>query len=249
MFSIAALVPSPPILVPELGGAVARADRDDPAAPLRAAVRRAVESVAAVASRWTVLGAGAGQRFVGPDAVGTFGGFGVDVRVALSESAAADPDPELPLPVLIAGWLRGLVAPEATVEARLLAADAPAGDCAAAGAALRRELDAAAEPHAVLVVADGATTLTSKSPGYLDERSADRQRALDDALSAGDRDELRALDAGLCAELGIAGRSAYQALAGVFAADATDPRVETLYREAPFGVGYHVSVWRPGGVS
>ncbi|MEV0292757.1 hypothetical protein [Nocardia sp. NPDC050710] len=250
MFSIAALVPSPPILVPELGGGVAHssgADPADPPAVLRAAVLSAAGALAGVAQRWTVLGSGAADQVIEPETVGTFRGFGVDVRVALDDVTVAPPDPQLPLPVLIAGWLRGQVAPRAHVEAWLVAADSPADHCAELGAKLRAELDSDDVPRGVLVVADGAATLSLKAPGYLDERAAEVQENLDRALSAGDRAGLLALDPSLCAELSVSGRAAYQALAGLFGADPTDPTVVTHYRDAPFGVGYHVSVWRPGG--
>ncbi|MGN2637019.1 hypothetical protein ACTD5D_12665 [Nocardia takedensis] len=247
MFSIAALIPSPPILVPELAGA-ARAGTDDPDDPiptLRAAVAAAVGELAAHCARWTVLGVGDEDAESGPESIGTFKGYGVDVTVALSPAAEGGiPDPLLPLPALLAGNLRARHAPEASVSVRVLARDTPVERCVAVGERLRAELDAVAEPRGVLVVADGATTLTLKSPGYLDERAEAQQQALDRALSAGDRAGLLALDPKLCAELGISGRAAYQAAAGLFAAD---PEVRTRYRAAPFGVGYFVGLWRPGG--
>ncbi|WP_435591786.1 hypothetical protein [Nocardia sp. bgisy118] len=248
MFSIAALVPSPPILVPELGGDAALgagADPADPPAVLRAAALNAAGELAAVTQRWTVLGIGTADGVLGPESAGTFRGFGADVRVALADAPGFAPDPQLPLPALIAGWLRGRVAPAARATARLIAPDTAPARCLELGAELRAELDADDEPRGVLVVADGAATLTVKSPGYLDERAVPLQAELDCALSAGDRSALRALDPGLCAELAVSGRAAYQVLGGLFAADPSDPSVETHYRDAPFGVGYHVSVWRP----
>lgn len=247
MLSIAALVPSPPVLVPELSGrpvAATEADADDPLVSLRAAVLAAGERLAGAATRWTVLGAGPEAASLGPEASGTFRGFGADVRVSLG-GAAGPPDPLLPLPALIAGWLRARVAPAASADARIVAATTAAEGCAEVGATLRAELDADPAPHGVLVVADGAATLAKNSPGYFDDRAEAHQDELDRALSAGDRAGLRALDPGLCAELALAGRPAYQALGGLFTTDPADPSVETLYRAAPFGVGYHVSVWRP----
>lgn len=238
------------MLVPELCGGVAdtAAPGDsDPRAVLRAAVLDTVRAVATVTGRWTVIGVGDDDRTFGPQTVGTFRGFGVDVRVGLSAAALAGDRPAdagLPLAVLIGGWLRGQVAPDAIAEASIVAADAPAPHCQEYGAKLRAELDGDGESRGVLVVADGAATLSVKAPGYLDERARPVQDRLDHALSTGDRAALRALDPGLCAELGVAGRPAYQVLAGLFR---TDPLVETRYRDAPFGVGYHVSLWRPGG--
>ncbi len=214
---------------------------------LRSAVLDIVRAFAAVTGDWTVVGVGAGDRTFGPETVGTFRGFGVDVRVGLSRAAVAGTRPadaELPLAVLIGGWLRGQVAPDAVAEARIVPADAPAEHCQETGAKLRAELDGDDEARGVLVVADGAATLSVKAPGYLDERARPVQDRLDHALSAGDRAALRALDPGLCSELGLAGRPAYQVLAGLFGAD---PLVETRYCDAPFGVGYHVSLWRPAG--
>ncbi len=188
-------------------------------------------------------------REFGSGLAGTFRGFGADVTVGMSAaalSAAADPDPDVPLPVLIAAWLRGRAAPGTRARACLVAADAAPGDCLAVGERLRTALDADPEPHGVLVVADGARTLSTSAPGYFQEQAPEVQRRLDDALDAGDRAALRALDPALCARLGVDGRPAHQVLAGLFAPDAADPLVRTYYRDAPFGVGYHVSVWRRG---
>ncbi len=253
VFSLAVLIPSPPVLVPELCGGRPTVDGEHPAAQVpavREAVLAAGRTLAGETLRWTVAGVapvGADGEFDYVDAVGTFRGYGADVRVALTDSALDDglpADQELPLPVLIAGWLRGQVAPDATAEARLIAAGSPPRDCTGLGARLRRDLDAEPGPRGVLVVADGATTLSTKAPGYLDPRAAGAQEGIDRALDAGDCAALAALDTTLCAELGVSGRAAYQVLAGLFGANSR-PSVETLYRAAPFGVGYHVSVWRP----
>ncbi|MFF3567449.1 hypothetical protein [Nocardia jiangxiensis] len=281
MFGLAALIPSPPVLVPELCGGRPAADDAHLAArvpALREAVLTAVRELAGQASRWTVVGVdvaadgGPGEvgTFVteatgvspGPSAtrgevlvfdagtVGTFRGYGADVRVALSDDALegnAPADPDLPLPVLIGGWVRGCAGAEVTATARLVDHDAPVARCVELGERLRRELDAEPEAHGVLVIADGAATLSTSAPGYLDPRAQAVQDEIDDALSAGDRTALTTLDTDLCAELGVSGRAAYQVLAGLFSADV--PKVETLYRAAPFGVGYQVSTWRSGNAS
>ncbi|MFE1595993.1 hypothetical protein [Nocardia sp. NPDC058705] len=249
MFSIAALVPSPPMLVPELCGRVpvSGSDPDDPIVVLRAAALDAAATLAASADRWIIIGVDSHDRIYGSGTRGTFRGFGADVVVGLGP-VGDDPGPadaQLPLPVLVAGWLRERVAPGISVQARLYAADTSAAACADAGAALRAELDSAQDPCGVLVVADGAATLTVKAPGYLDERAPAVQQELDIALRAGSRGGLAALDPHLCAELLVDGRAAYQVLGGLFATDSTDPLVRTLYQGAPYGVGYDVSVWQP----
>ncbi|TCJ89534.1 hypothetical protein [Nocardia alba] len=251
VFSIAALVPSPPMLVPELCGRVpvSGSDPDDPTVVLRAAALDAVSALAASAQRWVVVGVGSHDRTYGSATRGTFRGFGADVVVGLgpADDATGPADSQLPLPVLVAGWLREQVAPRIPIRAVLVAADTSATACAAAGAALRAELDSEPDPCAVLVVADGAATLTRTSPGYLDERATAVQHDLDTALRTGSRAGLAALEPDLCAALLVDGRAAYQVLGGLFAADSADPRVRTLYQGAPYGVGYDVSVWQPGG--
>ncbi|KAF0847667.1 hypothetical protein FNL39_103569 [Nocardia caishijiensis] len=235
------------MLVPHLcGHQLASGDvPDEPVVTVRAAALEAVATLAAQADQWVVVGTGAGTETFDPGTRGTFRGFGADVVVGLGPGAGADApaDPQLPLPVLIAGWLREQAAPGVSVHARLIAADTAPEECARFGADLRAELDADPAPHAVLVVADGAATLTVKSPGYLDERAEPFQTDLDAALRAGSRAGLAALDPDLCARLRVDGRAAYQVLGGLFAADPADPRVRTLYQGAPYGVGYDVSLW------
>lgn len=263
MFCLAALIPSPPVLVPELCGGAAPAGAETPTAArsgadggpttavtaLRTAVLATGAALAGAASQWTVLGVGAADGSYDTGTVGTFRGFGPEVTVSLGgpREASARPDPGLPLAVLIAGWLRGAVAPAVQVRAQILATAGSAARCAEAGAKLRSELDASDEPQAVLVVADGAATLSTAAPGYLDPRARGVQDELDRALATGDRAALLDMDAGLCAELMVSGRVAYQALAGLFAADPRPPVVVERYRDAPFGVGYYAGSWQPSG--
>ncbi|MFI5716852.1 hypothetical protein [Nocardia sp. NPDC051750] len=259
MFCLAALIPSPPVLVPEVCGGAAPADAGPPAgtaaaespaaavAALRTAVLATGQALAEVTSQWTVLGVGAAEQVYDAVATGTFRGFGPDVVVSLGAGSDVPADPDLPLAVLIAGWLRGAVAPRAVVRAQILASGSPAQRYAEIGAKLRAELDAADEPQGVLVVADGAATLSTAAPGYFDPRAAAVQDALERALAAGDGAALLEMDPDLCAELMVSGRGAYQALAGLFAGDPAPPVVSERYRDAPFGVGYYAGLWRPGG--
>ncbi|MFC4602887.1 hypothetical protein [Rhodococcus kronopolitis] len=237
MFTAAALVSAPPLLIPELAGGAATETAD-----LRAASVAAAQHLAARARRWTVLGVGGTEAEYGPDTLGTFAGFGADVRVQLGGAdPTASPAPAVPLAVLVAGWLRAQADPTVVADAIVLAADTSPVYCADVGAALRSRLDATAEPHGVLVVGDGATTLTAKAPGAFDDRAPEVQRELDAALTAGNLEFLRQLDPVACADLGIEGRAAWQVLAGLFGDDA--PRCRTDYQGAPYGVGYHVGTW------
>lgn len=227
--SIVAVLPQPPLLVPELAtGAAAET------AELRAACREAAARLAAVSTDWVVVGADAGgRRTVDPDTRGSFVGFGADVEVALDPASTAPVDPDLPLPLLIAGW----VAPGARIRGELVAPDASAAECAALGAAL------AGEDGALLVVGDGAATHTEKAPGHLDERAGPFDAAVAAALRDADPAALAALDAGLATELWAVGRAPWQVLAAATAG--REWRGELLYSAAPFGVGYHVAVWTP----
>jgi aromatic ring-opening dioxygenase LigB subunit len=107
----------------------------------------------------------------------------------------------------------------------------------AAGRRLRSEVDEAAEPVGVLVVADGAHTLTPSAPGGYDPDSTAVQAALDDALAGGDAAALTRLPES------VVGRVAYQVLAGL--AGPAPRAAKELYRGAPYGVGYWAGVWHP----
>lgn len=222
-----AIVPSAPVLVPQLAGAAAADDVD-----LRDAV---LTAAATLPCRWIVIGVGAADAVWGPETSGTFAGFGVDVGVGLSPQTGAQT--ELPLCALIAGWIRGQVSPDAHAQVRSYAAGQSSESALAAGRALRAELDGDAEPTGLLVVADGCHTLTTAAPGGHDPASAEVQAALDGALASGDPSALEALPDS------VVGRVAFAVLAG---AAAPGPRTATeLYRGAPFGVGYSVDIWQP----
>ncbi|KQU53932.1 hypothetical protein ASG84_04680 [Rhodococcus sp. Leaf278] len=240
MFRAAALVPSPPLLVPELTGSSAAETAD-----LRAAAVEAVTQLTSKVDRWMSIGVDRTEGTYDATTVGTFRGFGVDVVVRLSDRPSSTvPDPELPLSVLIAGWLRGTSDPGSAVEVRTVPADASAQWCATLGAELRRELDASSESWGILVLADGANTLTAKAPGSFDERAEAVQQGIDDALAAADVDSLANLDADLCAAVGVSGRAAWQVLAAAVGPDIIAGN--ELYRRAPFGVGYYVGTWSRG---
>jgi hypothetical protein len=193
-------------------------------------------AAAVLPPRWIGIGAGDTDDVVDPGSVGTFAGFGADLRVALSPGATQPPD-ELPLCALIAGWVRGQVRPEATAQVRVYRSDHDADTALTRGRQLRAEIDRAPEPIGVLVVADGANTLTERAPGGYDPAAAEVQLALDDALADGDAAPLTRVRGQ------IQGRVAFQVLAGL-----TEPGPRTakeLYRGAPYGVGYFAGVWQP----
>ena len=119
MLSAIAIVPSAPVLVPELDGAAAAEVAELSAAALSAA--------ALLPDRWVVIGTGPTDDVLGPDgpnSQGTFAGFGADLRVQLSPQAhdAAEPA-ELPVCALLAAWVRGQAQPQASAQVRVYRVD------------------------------------------------------------------------------------------------------------------------------
>lgn len=234
MLGSIAIVPAAPVLVPELAGAAAAEVADLTAAVLAAA--------SLLPSRWIAVGTGAADEVLGPDgphARGTFAGFGADVRVGLSPRAHDGGEPPLDLPVcaLLAAWVRSQARSEASVQVRVYRRDHDADAALARGRQLRAEIDRAPDPIGVLVVADGANTLTPAAPGGYRPGDAEAQLALDDALANGDVAALAQLPPQ------ILGRVAFQVLAGL-----TEPgprSAKELYRGAPYGVGYFAGAWQP----
>jgi hypothetical protein len=227
VLSAIAIVPSAPVLVPELAGTAADEVAD--------VVTAALAAAALLPPRWVVIGTGDADHVLHPDAVGTFAGFGVDVPVRLSPHA--DRTTAFPVCALLAGWLRGQTRPEATAQVRVYRNDHDADTALAHGRRLRAEIDRQPDPTGVLVVADGANTLTPAAPGGYHPSDADAQLALDDALANGDVAALAALPQQ------ILGRVAFQVLAGL--AEPGPHSVEEFYRGAPYGVGYFAGTWQP----
>ena len=231
MLSAIAIVPCAPVLVPQLAGAAAAEVADLTAAVLAAA--------ALLPSRWVAVGPGRADEVLGPNgpnSMGTFAGFGVDVPVRLSPHGGGVGPVEFPVCALLAAWVRGQVRPEAGVQARVYRGDHDADTALARGRQLRAEIDRETDPVGVLVVADGANTLTPAAPGGFDPRNAEAQLALDDALANGDVAALARLSHQ------IVGRVAFQVLAGL--AEPGPRTSKELYRGAPYGVGYFAGAWQ-----
>jgi aromatic ring-opening dioxygenase LigB subunit len=226
-----AVVPHPPLLVPELVGGAA-----DETEPLRAACLAVTRDLADSSAHWVAIATDpSGPRTLGPDVSGTFRGYGVDVPVALS-AVESSSDPDLPLPALIAGWLRGAVG-ALSVRVELVHPDLSPEECVSVGKRLAEEPDVG-----VLVLGTGSHRHGDAAVGRPDDRAGAFDTAVRAALAAADPDALLDLDPALAAELGADGRAAWQVLAGL--AQATGPwrcaRSEFL---VPYGVGYHLSLW------
>jgi hypothetical protein len=89
--------------------------------------------------------------------------------------------------------------------------------------------------------------MSERAPGFVDPRAAGFEAVVAAALAGGDPDALLALDPGLADDLQVAGRVAWQALAGATqraTADSGTPVSARLLRqEAPYGVDYLVATW------
>ncbi|RSN30832.1 hypothetical protein DL990_23030 [Amycolatopsis sp. WAC 01416] len=221
-----AVLPQPPLLIPELAAGAA-----DECAELREACLEAARRLTSASPDWVVIGAASGASEVPEHASGSFRGFGVDVGVSLSRVTASET--ELPLPALVAGWLREQGG-ASSVRVHLVDPAAPSGQCEQLGRELR-------EHAAVLVLGDGSSRHGPRSPGGEDERAEGFDAGIRDALAKADAESLAGLDPDFAAELGAGGRAPWQVLAGLAADD--DWTAEVLYSAAPFGVAYHVAVW------
>jgi hypothetical protein len=205
---------------------------------LRAACAEALEQVLATEPELLVV-VGAAPR-TGPyeaGARGSLGGFGVDLVVGEGDAV-----PVLPLSLAVGEWL----VLELGVPVRRLhfglEPDLPSARAAALGAGLAERMDQVA----LLVMGDGSARRSAKGPGYLDDRAEPFDDGVARALAAADIEMLLGLDAGLCDELLVGGRAAWQALAG--AANGSGAYEGALLRhEAPYGVAYLVATWLPGG--
>ncbi|MBN9735081.1 MULTISPECIES: hypothetical protein [unclassified Pseudonocardia] len=227
-----AVLPQPPLLVPDLSG-----DAAVETEALREAVGAVVTGLAAAAADWIVVGADqGGRRTVAPGTRGTFAGYGHDVPVALPGPEGADEGAELPLPLLVAAWAAA-GAGVRSARGELVAPDAPPADCRALGAAL------AAEDAGLLVVGDGAARHSTTAPGGFDERAEAFDAVVAAALDDASPGALAGLDPAAAAELWAAGRAPWQVLAG--AASGRDWRAAHRHTSMPYGVAYHVALWEP----
>jgi hypothetical protein len=220
MIVTAALVPSAPLLVPELGG------QHPPLPELRSAAARAVAAMLdADPELVAVVGPAPATATWPADTPADFGPF-------LGRATAG---PALPLALALGARLLRDAGYAGETAFHAVGADAPPDACAALGRSL---LDAAGRV-ALLVVGDGSARRTAKAPGWFDERAEAFDAATERAVGSGDLAALLDVDQALATTLQAAGRPAWQVLAGA----AGDRRCvsELHYADAPLGVGYLVA--------
>lgn len=228
MLVAAAVCPHPPLLVPEVAGAAAP-ELDH----VRAACRHALgRLLGARADHLVVVGRGAATETYDVTAGGSLADYGADVRVGPGRAV-------LPLSLTIGRWLLdGAPARPRTRDEVLLQSVAGHADplaCHSLGASL----GARADRVGMLVMGDGSAYRDAGD--RVGSRARDFDADVARALAAGDATGLTRLDARLADELSVAGRVAWQVLAGAAAGSLFGARL--LVDAAPYGVGYLVATW------
>ena len=228
MLIAAAVCPHPPLLVPEVTGA------SDPAAReldrLRAACRDAVAVLLGAAPDLLVVAGGAGQTAEYPaEAGGSLRDFAVPFTMGA--------DPVLPLSLTIGKWLLAGAGRGSQVARQAIASGTSAADCLSLG----EKLAALAPRVALLAMGDGPGGRARGVPGATNPDADRYDSQVTAALAAADPGALAALDPGRDQELFVAGRAAWQVLAG---AASTGAFIADLrYAAAPFEVSYYVATW------
>jgi hypothetical protein len=248
----AAVCPHPPLLIPAAAGGACgrnqlRADDDAILEMVRAACRAAVADLFLAQPDLIVVvgGADTAAGYEG-SAAGSLRAFGIPFVIG------AGP-PVLPLSLTVGAWLLsccgaagardGTAVPggrpqtDPQVQLRAVARDTPAADCLRLGARLARQ----APGVAMLAMGDGSARKASGVPGAADHAADNYDAEVAAALAAADPGLLAMLDPALDDQLAIAGRAAWQVLAG--AAGGCELRGRLRCAVAPYGVSYLVASW------
>jgi hypothetical protein len=246
MLIAAAVCPNPPLLVPEVTGLSGPGGTELDL--LRAACHEAVAALAAGRPDLIAVVGGAGRTAeYPPSAVASLDEFGIPFTLP---PAAAYPTgaPGLPLSLTIAKWLlaggtgsAGQNPPDsdpAPVVWWGIARDATTAECLELG-----ETIASLAPRvAVLVMGDGPGGRARGVPGAVDPAADRYDEQVAAALAAPSPRALAALDPAQDGDLFVAGRAAWQVLAGAAGQDDFDAVLS--YAAAPFEVTYFVASWR-----
>ena len=250
MLIAGAVCPHPPLLIPAALGAAA----SDPPAELRKVTEAAVQAVerlvAARPDLIAVVGGGPVDREYGPAAAGGLHDYGVDVTLGTGE-------PVLPLSLTIGRWLlecAGVLEPAGVAAGGAGAGSEPVavlfqavaqrtspGDCLKLGMVLAER----APRVAMLAMGDAAARPAREAPGVPDLPAQEYDEDVAEALAAADARWLARLDPARDNELVVAGRAAWQVLAGAAGGSTRRHRLQgrLLCMSAPYGVTYLVASW------
>jgi len=219
---------------------------------LRTACRAAVSALLAAGPDLLAMVGGAPENavYAGP-AAGSLRDFGIPLTVGSG-------CPVLPLSLTVGSWLleqagsdrpgdrrppgrdRRCGAARYRLQLRAVAADLPPADCLRLGA----EIAAQAPRVALLAMGDASARKAIGVHGAADPVAERYDAEVAAALAAADPARLASLDPALDDELIIAGRAAWQVLAG--AADGAALRGQLRCAVAPYGVSYLVASWEAG---
>jgi hypothetical protein len=250
MLIAGAVCPHPPLLIPAALGAAA----SDPPAELRKVTEAAGQAVerliAARPDLIAVVGGGPVDREYGPAAAGGLHDYGVDVTVGTGE-------PVLPLSLTVGRWLlecAGVLEPADVADGGAGAGSEPAavlfqavaqraspGDCLKLGMVLAER----APRVALLAMGDSSARPAREAPGVPDLPAQEYDEDVAEALAAADARWLARLDPARDNELVVAGRAAWQVLAGAAGGRTRGHRLQgrLLCMSAPYGVTYLVASW------
>ncbi|MGD0065588.1 MAG: hypothetical protein ABSB76_19355 [Streptosporangiaceae bacterium] len=242
MLIAAAVCPHPPLLIPAATGVSGPGDME--LERLRAACHAAVAALRAAAPDLIVVAGGAERTGdYPPETPGGLREFGVPAGAGDNDDRGSSA--VLPLSLTIGKWLLARPATDAmTVRSEPptawwgIAADAPAGECLELGG----KIAALAPRVALLAMGDGPGRRARGAPGARDSAADRYDEEVAAALAAPSPHALAALDPAADGELFIAGRAAWQVLAG--AAGQDDFAAALAYAAAPFEVSYFVASWR-----
>ena len=240
MLIAAAVCPHPPLLIPAATGVSGPGDTE--LERLRTACHEAVAALrAAVPDLIVVVGGAERTGDYPPEAPGSLRQYGVPFLVGDDEGNS----PVLPLSLTIGRWLLTRPADD-SMTARGepqaawwgIAADASPGECLELG----EKIAVLAPRVALLAMGDGPGRRARGAPGARDPAADRYDDQVAAALAAPSPRALAALDPAADDDLFIAGRAAWQVLAG--AAGQDDFGAALAYAAAPFEVSYVVATWR-----
>lgn len=155
---------------------------------------------------------------------------------------AGPADRDKPLSVLVGRLLAAQADSRLPVEQLLVPAELSTEQCLRLG----HEAASRGTRTGLLVMGDGSARRSVKAPGYFDERAAAFDASVEQAFAKADPAGLAALDAALAADLLVAGRAAWQVLAGATMGFGDGGFSATVHYAAdPFGVWYPVVSWVP----
>jgi hypothetical protein len=235
MLIAAAVCPHPPLLIPEATGDPGA--RDPELGGLRTACRQAVDALLAERPDLIALvGASEHTAEYPAQAPGRLHDFGVPLTIGQANGERA-----LPLSLTIGKWL--LAGRETPPTAWWgVEAGAPPAECLQLG----EKLAELAPRVALLALGDGPGRRARAAPAAADPEADRYDDRVAGALAAADPQALAALDPRYDGPLEIAGRAAWQVLAGAAGDEQSHAafHAELRYRGVPFEVSYVVASWR-----